>query len=203
MDFPRPASAAASAEDDNIFNLGQRPGDDECAVSARVVQNVDINDYQLFDSRSDGLEESTRDLARRHRNLRISEGEGGPSQALIDHDSMLRNGKGWNPRGRSVLNTRVYVANADFTGGTQESKAEEASLVWSDASADRAQALSGVTIDRFEPQIQCIRDTVQNPEHIVEKWVRGGQDTRAASRTPAYLAGQGFHHGPKGEWVMR
>ena len=48
-------------------------------------------------------------------------------------------------------------------------------------------SLSGVTIDRFEPLIDCIEDNIQDTKHIVpEHWVRGGADTRAVIKNIDY-----------------
>lgn len=48
-------------------------------------------------------------------------------------------------------------------------------------------SLSGITIDRFEPLIDCIENNIQDTKHIVpEHWVRGGADTRAVIKNIDY-----------------
>jgi hypothetical protein len=47
--------------------------------------------------------------------------------------------------------------------------------------------LSGITINRFIPLIQCIEQNIQDPIHIIpDKWVRGGADTRSTIRNIDY-----------------
>lgn len=54
-------------------------------------------------------------------------------------------------------------------------------------------SLSGVTIDRFEPLVPCLRYNIQNPVHYIPKyWVRGGMDTRAYIRNTDYLRACGI-----------
>lgn len=48
-------------------------------------------------------------------------------------------------------------------------------------------SLSGITIDRFEPLIECIENNIQDTKHIIpEKWIRGGADTRAIIKNIDY-----------------
>ena len=48
-------------------------------------------------------------------------------------------------------------------------------------------SLSGITIDRFIPLIDCIKDNVQDPKHLIpEQWVRGGADTRSVLKNIDY-----------------
>ena len=48
-------------------------------------------------------------------------------------------------------------------------------------------SLSGITIDRFIPLIDCIKENVQNPKHLIpEHWVRGGADTRSVLKNIDY-----------------
>tara|TARA_B100001123_G_scaffold415905_1_gene516930 strand:+ start:375 stop:809 length:435 start_codon:yes stop_codon:yes gene_type:complete len=48
-------------------------------------------------------------------------------------------------------------------------------------------SLSGITIARFEPLIDCIEKNVQDTKHIVpDHWVRGGADTRAIIKNIDY-----------------
>jgi hypothetical protein len=54
-------------------------------------------------------------------------------------------------------------------------------------------SLSGVTIDRFEPLVPCIKYNIQDPVHYIPKyWVRGGMDTRSYQRNSDYLRSCGI-----------
>ena len=186
---------------DQLYDINERPGDDRCSVVAEDAANAKIIGYTF----TDAADATVRDLvsySSDHVNLRFGVGVGGPSQREIDVDSLLKNGMGWNPRGRSQIHSRTYAANADLTHGTVESAAKEGDLVRAVASTDRAQALSGVQIDRFEPLLPALKKAVQDPEHIVPRsWVRGGQDTREATRSFAYVASQGYKQGAQGAWT--
>jgi hypothetical protein len=45
----------------------------------------------------------------------------------------------------------------------------------------------GVAINRFTPLVPHIKNNVQNPNHIIESWQRGGVDTREYIRNADYL----------------
>jgi predicted secreted protein len=185
-----------------LFDINERPGVDKCSVVAEDVANAKILGYTFTDAADAAVGDLVR-YSSDHVNLRFGVGMGGPSQREIDVDSLLKNGMGWNPRGRSQLHARTFAANADLTGGTVDSAAGEAELVRAVATTDRATALSGVHIDRFQPMLPSLRRTVQDPDHIVPtSWVRGGEDTREATRSFAYVASQGYKQdGPSGAWT--
>ena len=53
--------------------------------------------------------------------------------------------------------------------------------------AKSVNSLSGITIDRFIPLIDCIKENVQDPKHLIpEHWVRGGADTRSVLKNIDY-----------------
>jgi hypothetical protein len=45
----------------------------------------------------------------------------------------------------------------------------------------------GVSINRFTPLVPHIKSNIQNPNHIIESWQRGGVDTREYIRNADYL----------------
>ena len=52
--------------------------------------------------------------------------------------------------------------------------------------------LSGITIDRFIPQIPQLKKNIQNPMHLIQEvnntnWVRGGQPSRQYIKNKEYL----------------
>lgn len=62
--------------------------------------------------------------------------------------------------------------------------------------------LSGINIDRFEPQISCIQQNIQNNIHIIPEdndtsWVRGGLDSRQMIRNENYLKSCGYRYNDK------
>lgn len=175
-----------------LFDIQARPGYDACAVDAENDYNRNIYGrtlYNTYGSERDALI----GFSSGSRNLRFGDGVGEAPPDKVDDSSKLRHGYGWHPRGKNQLKTRVYQASADLSGANIDKMPEEPAITWGDSTFNRSSALSGVTIDRFEPLIPDIHKEVQNPDHIVPTaWVRGGQDTRTQTRTLSYIGAQGF-----------
>ena len=175
-----------------LFDLQARPGSDPCAVDAEREYNDGIYGHTLYNTFG-----SARDtligFSSGSRNLRFGDGVGETPPDMVDESSQLRHGYGWHPRGKNQLNPRVYQGPADLSGANIDLMSEEPGLTWGDSTFNRHSALSGITIDRFEPLLPDLQSEVQNPEHIVPTaWVRGGQDTRTQTRTLSYIGAQGF-----------
>lgn len=196
-DGPRqPARSApgitVSAPATELFDIQSRPGSDPCAIDADREYNDNIHGrsmYNTFGSSRESLIGFTSDS----RNLRFGDGVGEAPPEHVDQSSELRHGYGWHSRGKVQLNPRVYQGPADLSGANIESMAEEPSIIWGESTFNRHSALSGVTIDRFDPLVSELEKNIQDPEHIVPTaWVRGGQDTRAETRTLSFVGSQGF-----------
>lgn len=175
-----------------LFDIQARPGQDKCAVDAENAYNASLRDRALYNTFGSGRD-ALIGFSSGSLNLRFGDGVGEAPPERVDESSGLRHGYGWHPRGKNQLQPRVYQAPADLSSANIDKMPEEPSIAWGDSTFDRHSALSGVTIDRFEPLIPEIRGSVQNHEHIVPTaWVRGGQDTRTQTRTLSYVGGQGF-----------
>lgn len=178
---------------DMFFQL-HRPTDDTCYSKVEDDQNLsqfEYSTYNYFDKARNNLI----DFSSAHRNLRFGDGTGVPSPDSIDVDSTIKNGKKWTPRGVQQLAPRAFQAVPDLSGGSVKDTDEE-NKVRSTMHYDRSVALSGVYIDhQFEPLLPSISQEVQNTDHIVEPWVRGGGNTREASRSLSYLESQGYKRG--------
>ena len=76
--------------------------------------------------------------------------------------------KGWPYMGAGethIVNPNLY---SQLVNGT-ETRVKKA-----------ADALAGVSVDRFIPLVPCLASNVQNTNHIIPKlWVRGGESSRA------------------------
>jgi len=76
--------------------------------------------------------------------------------------------KGWPYMGAGethIVNPDLY---SQMAGGT-DTRTKKA-----------ADALAGVSIDRFIPMVPCLAENIQNPVHIIpEYWVRGGESSRS------------------------
>jgi hypothetical protein len=175
-----------------LFDIQSRPGTDPCTVSAENEFNQNIygrSVYNSFGSSRDSLIGFASDS----RNLRFGDGVGETPPDQVDQSSQLRHGYGWHSRGKVQLTPRVYQGPADLSGANLEMMPEEPGVVWGESTFNRHSALSGITIDRFEPLVPELKKDIQDPEHIVPTaWVRGGQDTRAETRTLSFVGAQGF-----------
>jgi hypothetical protein len=48
--------------------------------------------------------------------------------------------------------------------------------------------LSGISIDRFIPMVECLKENIQDTKHIIPQyWVRGGMSTRNIIRNIDYM----------------
>jgi hypothetical protein len=48
-----------------------------------------------------------------------------------------------------------------------------------------------LTTNKFMPMLDCVQE-VQKPEHVVEDWIRGGDDTRSYVKRQEYLKSCGY-----------
>ena len=182
-----------------LFDLRQRTADDVCAVDSRDTFNRSGFDYRVtnfFDQDRNSLI----GFSSEQTNLRYQEGYGTPTAEVIEESSKIRNDFGWNARGRIPLTTRTYQGVPDLSHGTPNPDTE------SDIFHVKHDIVSRVVMEsdlsRFEPLIDPIKDTVQDPAHIVPTaWVNGGEDTRGRLREPEYLEQNGFVKDPvTGVW---
>lgn len=117
----------------------------------------------------------------------------------IDNDSKLRNARNLtNEREINQLLTRPY-ATVPYMGRGVGNVCEESNLrTGEDTFQNRpCNNLAGIYIDRFVPQLSCIRDNIQNPRHLIpedsdQSWVRGGQPSRQIIRNKDYLKKCGY-----------
>ena len=122
----------------------------------------------------------------------------------IDNDSNLRNAHNLtNPRVIQQLQTRPHLT-IPYMGRGEGNAEIESSLLSSETTyqGKASNTLSGNYIDRFIPQLACIRDNIQNPKHIIPEdsnkdWVRGGQPSRQVIRNADYLHRCGFKYNGK------
>ena len=119
----------------------------------------------------------------------------------VDTDSELRNARNLtNPRLIVRSQTRPYLT-VPYMGRGQGDVCVESKLLSGESDNNRrpCNVLSGVYIDRFDPQVPCIKDNIQNPLNIIPEdsqkdWIRGGQPSRALIRNADYLNRCGYEH---------
>lgn len=103
---------------------------------------------------------------------------------IIDMESNLIQPTLTNPKVKQQLTTRPFKGWPYMgAGATHIVQPDTYSKLMSGTDTrtkKAADALAGVSIDRFIPLVPCLADNVQNTEHIIpEYWIRGGESSRA------------------------
>jgi hypothetical protein len=173
---------------------------DDCALLARTLVNKSIADYTLFNNFftancKGGQTEKISEFMTNNPNLHYRDGYGFASSCGVDNDSELRNNsKMTHDREKIALCTRWYTAVPDLGRGGLIPNIESRLKYNEDTSDLRdCDRVTEKDFNRFIPLPKCMADNVQNPEHIVEKWTRGGDFTRDYVRSDGYLEKCGFY----------
>jgi hypothetical protein len=181
-----------------LYDANVRLNSDACWMNAKDAYNNNLEKYSLYynDSAKKNKPNGTLpDLSIDHVNLRGRPGYGLSDDYLIDTYSALRN----NPEGMTrdrcpiQLITRTFAGGPRLTGASGDINKELDVLSGSDtrtipvlSNSDEIttvpyrcnKSIMEDTINNFMPMLDCIKE-VQNPEHIVPSWTRGGEDTRS------------------------
>ena len=150
--------------------------DDECALIAREQQNRSMGDYMLYNtfitSQCTQDKKQFEEYMFQNPNLRYKDGFGFLNGCTVDVDSRLRNG---------AMTT------------IDKQRSQVCSMVPSLTKAKcECDVLTEKDFDRFIPLPSCLAANIQNPEHIIPKWVNGGASTRQYVMDNQYLEQCGF-----------
>lgn len=118
---------------------------------------------------------------------------------FVDEESFIRNGNAGNKitceknKATKLLQERPFIT-VPYMGAGQTSIVQPD--IWSKMQGGETtrtnkgcNSLSGVTINRFTPLVPCLKENVQNIQHIIPTyWVRGGMDTRGQVRNINYYS---------------
>ena len=123
---------------------------------------------------------------------------------IVDNDSLLRNSRNLtNLKEINQLFPRFMLTTPYLGRGSNDGCVESILRPGETTSQQKScNSLSGVFIDRFTPQLACIRENIQNPKNIIPEnsdssWVRGGQPSRQIIRNKDYLNKCGFNYNGK------
>jgi hypothetical protein len=180
------------------FELFARLHDDECALVSREHQNRSIGDYVLYNSYVTA--ECTKDkkdfynYVSQNPNLRYKDGFGFLNGCVVDNDSELRNGAMFTTdKEKSQLCSRWNQAVPSYNKGGLIVNVDSRMKLAEDTSAiANCDILAEKDFQRFIPLPSCLANTIQNPEHIIPKYVRGGASTRNYVQDNQYLEQCGF-----------
>lgn len=181
-----------------VFELENRLTTDDCAMVNREFVNKSMNDYNLYnmyfmsDCQVDN--EKMKTFMYENPNLRFKDGYGFTNSCVVDLDSALRNdSKLTHDRTKIQLCTRWNKAVPNLGKGGLIPNIESQLKNGEDTSAIRVcNRVAEKDFDRFIPLPGCLGPTIQNPQHIILPFTRGGDITRNYIFNNSYLEKCGF-----------
>lgn len=170
---------------------------DDCAKEARDLQNEGIHGYSVYQHlpvECDGVRARFPEFAYNHINLRGRAGFGVAEGCIVDNYSALRNDPNQltRDRCRTQLFTRMFQACPNLKPGVSDPDQEMPILQGTGSSTLEGvqypckKTLMELQTKQFMPMIECVKE-VQKSDHIVEPWIRGGEDTRSFVKRQEFL----------------
>ena len=184
-----------------MFIHWSRLGADECEKNAKDAQNLEVQSYMLMPEASQkaackpSAPVRIPDEVYNYPNIHTRIGYGSVDSCAIDKNNELFYNKErlTHSRCRQQLFTRVFQAVPNLVPGepdmVQESEVTQglSSTMLECNGLVAKKELSEKQHDVFIPLLDCYKNTVQNPVHIVEPWKRGGEITRDYVKNEDYL----------------
>ena len=196
----------------NNFNIQglTRLNEDVCYKNLRMKNSSKLGRYQTRNFKDCSCESiNVKETSLQHPSIYFRDGYGWTSQngCNIDIDSKLRNSRNLtNENCINQLNERPYLTTPYMGRGEGNVKIENKLLPSEDTFQSKScNNLAGVYIDRFTPQLPCIRKQFNDsrytiPEDNDSKWVRGGKPSRQMIRDKEYLKKCGYKYNGK-YWI--
>jgi hypothetical protein len=192
-----------------VFELGTDLGSDKCAMVNKEFVNRSINDYNLynmyFTSDCTGDNSKMSQFVSDNPNLRYKDGFGFTNSCVVDMDSALRNdSRLTHDKTKIQLCTRWNKAVPDLGKGGLIPNIESRLKNSEDTSVIRVcDRVAEKDFDRYTPLVGCVAPTIQNPEHIILPFTRGGDITRNYIFSNNYLEKCGFKLSPHGNFYEK
>ncbi len=173
---------------DAVFLNSRRLCSDNCAKEAKDVQNDGVFKYMMYQDLKvdcDGAHARFPKLAYDHVNLSGRNGYGIAEGCVVDNYSALRNDPSQLTRDRCRIQlfSRIFQGCPNLKPGVVNPDKEmplvqgTGSSTYEGVTFPCKKTITELTTRKFDPLTECAKE-VQKPEHIVEPWVRGGDDTR-------------------------
>tara|TARA_B100001057_G_scaffold500802_1_gene617919 strand:+ start:8159 stop:8737 length:579 start_codon:yes stop_codon:yes gene_type:complete len=181
------------------FDNLTRIGNDTCGINARDVQNNNYGSYITTNYfTGHGTMKRAIEFATQQPNMFYKSGTGSCSVGgcNIDSESDLKIGTiQTNPRCRISLQERPFRTVPYLGRGPPKPELE--SKILQGSSINDLKSCKTITEESFDnynltPQIPEIKDTVQNPNNLIESsaaegWIRGGLPSRELTRNNNYV----------------
>jgi hypothetical protein len=182
-----------------VYNLENSLNDDKCAMVNREFVNKSVNDYSLynnfFTSQCDTeTNEKMNEFMFDNPNLRFRDGYGFLNSCTVDLDSALRNdSRLTHDKTKVQLCTRWNKAVPGLDKGGLIPNLESRLRDSEDTSVIKnCSRISEMDYNRYTPLVGCIAPTIQNDNHIILPFTRGGDITRNYIFSNSYLEKCGF-----------
>jgi len=179
---------------------------DKCTIEQRDRYNVGIKDYTMknyaynWPVKCNTPDQRMASFAYDHPNLHPRIGVGLSDDCLIDQYSALRNDPDQmtKDRCRIQLYERVFQGVPNLRPGRVDPAEEMPILQGVDNSVYEGsilpckKTLMEYSLKEFDRLLPCVKE-VQNPEHVVEPWIRGGIPTKDYERRQEFLRNNCYH----------
>jgi hypothetical protein len=172
---------------------------DDCAMEAKDLQNSTIHNYAMYQYLPVNCDKSGHvarfpEFAYDHVNLTGRAGYGVAEGCVVDSYSALRNDPNQMTRDRCrvQLFTRIFQGGPNLSCGISNPEVEgpilqgQSSRDWAGINYPCSRTLMEIQTNQPMPMLDCVRP-VQDPVHIVEPWVRGGDPTRDFVRRKQFM----------------
>jgi hypothetical protein len=180
-----------------LYDDSNRVGSDCCEKQARDIQNKGIADYALYQYLPTECESPNArfpSFSYDHVNLHGRVGYGFADDCVIDSDSAFRNNPAQLTRDRCPIQLfqRVFQGCPNLKPGAPNPDQEMPILQGTSSTSLEGvkfackRTIMEMTTNKPIPLVPCMQD-IQDPNHLVEPWVRGGDTTRDYVKRKEYL----------------
>lgn len=181
----------------SVFLDSRRLCSDDCANEAKDTQNDNMFNYSVYQYLPVPCESPKPrfpTFSYDHINLRGRPGYGVADDCLIDQDSAFRNDPAQMTRDRCPIQlfTRVFQGCPNLKPGVPNPDLEMpiqqglSSGTLEGIQYPCKKAIMEMTFNKPVPLVDCMKD-IQDPDHLVEPWVRGGDVTRDYVKRQEFL----------------
>ena len=185
-------------------NMNNKMDYDPCFKDISTKQSQEVGNYYIRNFTSCNLN-LTSDLAYNQQRIIYRDGYGsiGKNGDRVDENSNLRNFHLTNFRNIKQLEKFPHTTSPNLSRGKGDICVESFLKSSEDTFQQRpCNNLAGMNINRFVPMIDCLKNNIQDPIHIIpemvnENWIRGGAHSRQIVRQKKYLEKCGYTYNGK------
>ena len=178
-----------------LFDKSHRVGSDTCATDAKLDQNKSMEDYMLFNSYKTNIPNCDKSLTKLqefaiNNHMVPNDGYGFTNGCKVDTDSDIRMYNLTNTKQKNQLFSRIFQAVPNLGKGDidslKESRIQQGENQYNDFECH------GQSFDVFTPMLPCLEKSIQDTNHIIPTWTRGGESTRDTLHQKYFLEKNGY-----------